>query len=88
MKVVDMFGAGLPVAGFSGYESWVELVREGENGRGFETIEQLRDILIELFGERGAVELRKLKDGAIEEGRRRWDEEWDGVAGRLLGLTD
>ncbi|KAH6635017.1 glycosyl transferases group 1-domain-containing protein, partial [Chaetomium sp. MPI-SDFR-AT-0129] len=37
MKVVDMFGAGLPVAAYCGYESFGELVREGENGMGFET---------------------------------------------------
>lgn len=37
MKVVDMFGAGLPVVGYSAYESWDELVREYYNGRGFVT---------------------------------------------------
>ena len=36
MKVVDMFGSGLPVAAYSGYESFDELVKEGVNGCGFE----------------------------------------------------
>lgn len=35
MKVVDMFGAGLPVVGWSNFEAWVELVVEGVNGKGF-----------------------------------------------------
>jgi len=38
-----------------------------------------------LFGGDGN-ELRKLREGAVKEGKRRWDEEWEPVAGRLLGL--
>ena len=83
-----MFGGGLPVVGYAGYESWGELVKEGVNGRGFETGEELAQVLEELFVDGGADILRRLRRGAEEEGRRRWDEEWDGVAGRLLGLCD
>jgi beta-1,4-mannosyltransferase len=98
MKVVDMFGAGLPVAGYAGYESWPELVREGVNGRGFETSVELRAILCELFEEKGkgkgggvgtaGAKLELLRFGTLEEGRRRWDDEWDVVVGRVLGLCD
>jgi len=88
MKVVDMFGAGLPVAGYSNYESWPELVTEGINGMGFVTSEDLAQILEELFGDPEGRILGQLKRGAVKEGRRRWDEEWDTVAGRLLGLCD
>jgi beta-1,4-mannosyltransferase len=88
MKVVDMFGAGLPVVGYGDYESWGELVREGVNGRGFVTARDLTKVLEALFGDREGKELETLRKGAVEEGRRRWDEEWDGVAGRLLGLCD
>ena len=88
MKVVDMFGAGLPVIGYGGYESWGELVREGVNGRGFVTSGELAVVLEELFGEWEGRQLAGLRRGAVDEGRRRWDEEWDGVAGRLLGLCD
>ncbi|RFU27041.1 hypothetical protein B7463_g9312, partial [Scytalidium lignicola] len=89
MKVVDMFGAGLPVAGYNGYESWGELVHEGENGEGFKDAEGLAMILRELFSaEDGGKKLAKLRKGAVKEGSRRWDEEWDGVAGRLLGFCD
>jgi len=86
MKVVDMFGAGLPVVGYGEYESWSELVKEGVNGRGFVTSDELSRILRELFMEADGKQLTTLKQGAIQEGSRRWDEEWDSVAGRLLGL--
>jgi beta-1,4-mannosyltransferase len=88
MKVVDMFGAGLPVVGYGNYESWGELVKEGANGRGFVTSDGLAGVLEELLGEREGKKLARLREGAKEEGSRRWDEEWDGVAGRLLGLCD
>jgi len=89
MKVVDMFGAGLPVTGYNDYESWNELVHEGENGEGFEDAEGLAAILKELFSaEDGGETLKKLRVGAVKEGSRRWDEEWDGVAGKLLGFCD
>ena len=85
MKVLDMFGAGLPVIGWSDFEAWPELVTEGINGRGFKSAEGLQNTLMELFGGDG-TELQALKEGAIHEGSRRWDDEWDSVAGRLLGL--
>ncbi|KAG6032949.1 hypothetical protein E4U41_007064 [Claviceps citrina] len=89
MKVVDMFGAGLPVAAYSAFESFGELVKEGENGCGFETAAQLRHILQRLFSQgRGQEELAKLKKGAIKEGSLRWDEEWDRVMTGLLGFSD
>lgn len=88
MKVVDMFGAGLPVVGYDQYFSWPELVKEGVNGWGFTTSDDLADILEEVFKDTSGKELARLKKGAIEEGRKRWDEEWDGVAGRILGLID
>jgi beta-1,4-mannosyltransferase len=87
MKVVDMFGAGLPVVGWSKFEAWPELVTEGVNGRGFGSANELCDLLVELFGDMG-VKLSKLKEGAMMECERRWDDEWDPVAGRLLGFVD
>ncbi|PMD47842.1 glycosyltransferase family 33 protein [Hyaloscypha variabilis F] len=89
MKVVDMFGAGLPVVGYGTYESWGELVKEGVNGRGFKTSGELASVLEELFDRKmEGRELERLRAGAREEGKRRWDEEWDSVAGRVLGLCD
>jgi beta-1,4-mannosyltransferase len=88
MKVVDMFGAGLPVVGYEAYESWSELVKEGVNGRGFVTSGDLARVLEELLRDQEGRELAILRKGAVEEGRRRWDEEWDSVAGRLIGICD
>lgn len=85
MKVVDMFGAGLPVVGWSQYEAWPELVTEGVNGRGFGSWEEMVAVLVELFGG-DESHLQALTKGATREGERRWDAEWDPVAGKLLGL--
>ena len=85
MKVVDMFGAGLPVVGWSNFEAWPELVTENVNGLGFTTSKELANCLLKLF-EPVDKQLEKLRKGAIAESTRRWDEEWDPVAGRLFGL--
>lgn len=85
MKVVDMFGAGLPVVGWSRYEAWPELVKEGVNGRGFSSAEELKSLLVELFCDNGAA-LKQLKAGAMEEGKRGWEDEWLPIAGKIFGL--
>lgn len=85
MKVVDMFGAGLPVVGWSKFEAWPELVQEGKNGRGFESADGLADLLRELFGA-GGQKLNELRSGALKESERRWEDEWMPVAGKLFAL--
>ncbi|KAB8346201.1 hypothetical protein FH972_023246 [Carpinus fangiana] len=85
MKIVDMFGAGLPVLAWSKYESFGELVKEGQNGRGFESAEALQQLLVELLAQDGS-QLRALKEGAVQESHRRWNDEWDAVAGVLFGV--
>ena len=83
MKVVDMFGAGLPVAGWGEFEAWPELVHEGINGKSFSDAAGLQATLMRLFGlDKGLLE--KLKEGAVQEGKKRWDEEWDRVAAELF----
>ncbi|KAM3508080.1 hypothetical protein MY11210_006863 [Beauveria gryllotalpidicola] len=86
MKVVDMFGAGLPVAAYSKFESFGELVREGVNGCGFETASELHVLFKRLLASDGAEELAILKKGAIKEGSLRWNQEWDRVVAPLVGL--
>lgn len=88
MKVVDMFGSGLPVAAYSAYESFGELVKEGENGCGFETADELAAILSRLFDDEQTKELRRLRQGARKEGSLRWNEEWDRVLGRVIGVVE
>lgn len=86
MKVVDMFGAALPVAGWNKYAAWPELVTENVNGRGFGSAEELAEILRQLF-DPASKQLQRLKEGARAESKRRWSSEWDPVAGKLFGLT-
>lgn len=86
MKVVDMFGAGLPVVGWDRFEAWPELVTEGVNGRGFGSAQELLEHLTDLFG--NPAKLAILREGALKEGSRRWDDEWDPVAGKLFGLIE
>ncbi|KAK5071988.1 mannosyltransferase [Lithohypha guttulata] len=86
MKVVDMFGAGLPVLGYNNYKAWPELVREDVNGKGFANAQQMSDTMRLLF-DPPPTKLDKLKQGAIHESNRRWDAEWEPIAGRLFGLV-
>ncbi|CAG8196244.1 unnamed protein product [Penicillium olsonii] len=85
MKVVDMFGAGLPVVGWDRFRAWPELVTEGVNGLGFGSSVQLAEHLLELFGDDNKLE--NLRRGAQNESRRRWNDEWDPIAGTLFGFT-
>ncbi|KAH1458760.1 mannosyltransferase [Aspergillus fumigatus] len=85
MKVVDMFGAGLPVLGWDRFQAWPELVTEGVNGMGFGSSGELLDHLVDLF--ENPSKLEKIRAGARKESNRRWNDEWDPIAGRLLGLT-
>ena len=86
MKVVDMFGAGLPVVGYSGFQAWPELVKEDVNGKGFTTHTELAHLLIKLF-DPGSVLLDQLRTGALRESEQRWDEEWNSTLGTVLGLS-
>lgn len=86
MKIVDMFGAGLPVVGWSRFKAWPELVKDHVNGRGFGSADELTDTLVELFGSGEKGQLARLKEGAEKEGSKRWDDVWDPVMGPILEL--
>ena len=86
MKVVDMFGTGLPVLGWGEFAAWPELVKEDVNGKGFASSRQLAEQLIELFGSEKSI-LPTLKKGAIVESENRWDDEWDRVGAKLFRLV-
>lgn len=86
MKVVDMFGTGLPVFGYSKFESWPELVTDGVNGMGFEKADELETLLERAFSGNGD-RLNKLREGATKETKRRWDDEWFPVAGSLFKMS-
>lgn len=84
MKVVDMFGAGLPVVGWDKLEAWPELVKEGVNGAGFHDAVGLDKLLEALFGH-GNGRLDRLRQGAMKESERRWEDEWP-VAAKVLKI--
>ncbi|KAJ4303512.1 mannosyltransferase [Kalmusia sp. IMI 367209] len=86
MKVVDMFGAGLPVVGWGEFKAWPELVKEDVNGKGFKSSEELAGQLVDLFGSQESS-LLTLKQGALKESENRWDDEWDRVGGKLFRLV-
>ncbi|KAK5938647.1 mannosyltransferase [Knufia obscura] len=86
MKVVDMFGAGLPVLGYDNFKAWPELVQENINGKGFSSPAQMSSIMKDIFDPTNET-LDTLKEGAVRESKRRWSSEWDPVAGKLFGLT-
>lgn len=84
MKVVDMFGCALPVLAVR-FSCIHELVREGTNGRTFEDAEDLAQCLVGLFvDEEGIEHLESLKEGAKQESKRRWDDEWNSKAKPLF----
>jgi len=84
MKVVDMFGTGLPVLGWSKFEAWPELVQDGSNGLGFGSAAEMAEKLVALFTPEGKPVLLRLRQGALKEGGRRWDDEWHSVAEKLF----
>ncbi|PON87528.1 Chitobiosyldiphosphodolichol beta-mannosyltransferase ALG1-like [Trema orientale] len=86
MKVVDMFGCGLPVCAVS-YSCIKELVKVEKNGLLFSSSSELADELLLLFkGFPDACDaLMLLRNGALETGSSaRWDVEWEENAKPLI----
>jgi len=82
MKVVDMFGCGLPVAAIE-FEALSELVKDGENGRVFKDSDELLEIIKDWFEDfpSSNKEDHKLFRENLKEFRSLgWSENWDCVA--------
>ncbi len=88
MKILDMFGAGLPVCALDYGPALDELVRVGRNGVLFGSSGELASLLFDLFRgfPSGAGRLGGLRRGAREENRHGWDEEWRDTAAPVLGI--
>lgn len=80
MKVVDMFGAGLPVLALK-FPALDELVKEQENGLMFTSAESLAEAL--QMGLSGKV-YDKIKAGALKEAQNTWDSSWDEKLGPVF----
>ncbi|CAB4399266.1 UDP-Glycosyltransferase/glycogen phosphorylase [Rhizophagus irregularis] len=78
MKVVDMFGCGLPVCAV-GFDCLNELVRHNKNGLIFNNEEQLAEQLIDLFTNypANASKLESMRENVSEFQKDRWDTNWD-----------
>lgn len=88
MKVVDMYGSGLPVCALS-YSCIGELVTAGETGllfsRGEELAEQLAGLLGGFPGAPGAQLAAMQRAVAAREQELRWEQNWGRVAAPVLG---
>lgn len=86
MKIVDLFGSGVPVLSMN-YPAIGELVKDGVNGiilqrnkNGKEMADKIYNIL---FNDNSSY--IKIKEGALLESQRRWDNEWsEKVSKRFL----
>lgn len=74
MKVLDMFGAGLPVLARN-YPVLSELVTEDVNGLTFNNATELCHRLLAVI--KDPVMFEKLKDGALKESRVLWQPGWE-----------
>ena len=87
MKVLDMYGCGLPVCAYD-FECLHELVTHEENGLVFKSADELSKQLHSLLApsKKAASALKKLREGvaAAEASRPRWAENWEKEAAPLL----
>ncbi|XP_060519320.1 chitobiosyldiphosphodolichol beta-mannosyltransferase [Cylas formicarius] len=84
MKVVDMFGCGLPVFAYN-FKCLSELVVDGENGYTFQTVKELCDKLLNWFEEfpmnRKQIDIRNKFTANLEVFQKnRWAENWQQIA--------
>jgi len=78
MKIVDMFGASLPVLAVR-YDVIHELVREGVNGELFRDAIELATLLEKCFDGK-ETRLSTLRRGAEASGAKTWKENWVATA--------
>ncbi|RHZ65794.1 hypothetical protein Glove_311g67 [Diversispora epigaea] len=85
MKVVDMFGCGLPVLAI-GFNCLDELIKHNKNGLIFKNEEQLSQQLIDLFTDypTNLSKLESMRNHVAEFQKERWDTNWNKVLLPLL----
>lgn len=82
MKVVDMFGAGLPVCAV-GFDCLDELVVHGKNGLVFQTSEELAKQIGQLL-DNNSTELEHLREGVKQFQSLRWQDNWQASASKFF----
>ncbi|KAI3646815.1 hypothetical protein MP228_009743 [Amoeboaphelidium protococcarum] len=87
MKVVDMFGAGLPVCSVK-YKAIHELIDYNVTGKLFSTSDQLVDCLTELFSKKSGRKLlgalRQNVEAKYQSEEQTWNYQWNRVMLPLL----
>eukprot|EP01137_Pigoraptor_chileana_P012162 Opistho-2@64206 len=85
MKVVDMFGCGLPVCAIN-FQCLDELVKDDVNGLIFNSSDELSKQIQELFKDfpTRMTTIEKLKGGVRSFQTVRWDDAWDATASFLF----
>lgn len=81
MKVVDMFGAGIPVLAIN-FPALPQLVKDGKTGFIFDSKEQLTNQLIEISN--NSFVLNRLKKDVRKEASWTWSSQWNKKFGQLL----
>jgi beta-1,4-mannosyltransferase len=76
MKVMDFFGAGVPVCALDYGPCLAEAVRDGDNGLTFADAPQLARLLVGLAGLESAL-IQQLRAGAAASGAVSWDTAWE-----------
>lgn len=85
MKVVDMFGCGVPVISL-GFKAIPELVKDGGNGTIVTNYKEMCQSLEILLTDEKA--LKGIKQGALRESRYRWNENWLKQVGSVFGVYE
>ena len=86
MKVVDMFGCGLPVCAVD-FQCLSELVVHDKNGCVFQDAEELAEQMFSLFCDhvdKDGKELKRLGKGVEEFQALRWKDNWNECARPLF----
>lgn len=85
MKIVDMFGCGVPVVAI-GYPALPELVKENDNGLIVDDSAELAQALTRVFSDKKVYDT--IKRGAVRESRLGWDSNWLSKVGPLFGIGE
>jgi beta-1,4-mannosyltransferase len=82
MKILDCFGAGLPVIAFDYGTCLRELVRDGENGVLVRNGNEMADALHRVLGAfpRSTPLLDHLRERVAREATVRWSDAWTAIA--------
>lgn len=80
MKILDMFGSGIPVIALD-YPVLGELVKHNINGWKFSDIRELKEALI--LGVKDKDEKARLKKSVLQESKYRWRQSWSKAINEL-----